>query len=387
MRRNLLIAHALGASALRPALLLLAEAREAGAFPMPPQVDCITLPALRKDAAGGCTPRHLTLSLASVLALRAEAIRATLRSFAPDLLIVDHLPRGAFGELQPALSALRDRGRTRCVLGLRDVLEEPAVVRREWKRWQSAEAVRQYFDAVWVYGDRAVYDLVAECDLPAAVAARVTYTGYLDTRCRLDCEPTPVAELLQTLGLGSRRLVLCLVGGGQDGAPLADAFLRAPIPANTLGLVVAGPYMPTDDRRRLHALAAGRAEVRVVDFLSEPAALLERADAVVAMGGYNSICDVLAFEKPALIVPRGLPRREQAIRAERLAARGAFAVLDPDALSPAAIGRWLAAPRSEATAPRVDLGGLARLPALVRAVLDARHDEARDPADRSLQLA
>ena len=388
MRRNLLIAHALGASSLKPALLLLAEAREAGAFLMPPQVDCLTLPALRKNAAGQCTPRHLPLSLSAVIALRAETIRAALRSFAPDLLIVDHLPRGAFGELQPALSALRDRGRTRCVLGLRDVLEEPATVKQDWKRWQSAEAIRSYFDAVWVYGDPAVYDLSTECGFPASVSAKVTYTGYLDTRCRLDCEPTPVAELLQTLGLGARPLVLCLVGGGQDGAPLAEAFLRAPLPKETIGLVVAGPYMPAEDRQRLHALSAGRDNVRVVDFLSEPAPLLERADRVIAMGGYNSVCDVLAFRKHALIVPRGLPRREQTIRADRLAARGAFTVLHPEALSPAALGEWLATPARHGNAtPRIDLGGLARLPALVRQVLEPDHDEAGAPADRLLQLA
>ena len=45
--------------------------------------------------------------------------------------------------------------------------------------------------------------------------------------------------------------------------------------------------------------------------------LMNRAHCVVAMGGYNTFCEILSFDKPALIVPRVKPRLEQAIRAER----------------------------------------------------------------------
>ena len=33
------------------------------------------------------------------------------------------------------------------------------------------------------------------------------------------------------------------------------------------------------------------------------------------MGGYNTYCEILSFDKPALIVPRMRPRLEQLIRA------------------------------------------------------------------------
>jgi predicted glycosyltransferase len=382
MRRHMLIAQALVASPQRPTLLLLAEAREAGGFPMPPQVDCVTLPGLRKDANGHCAARHLPISLQDVVALRAETIRATLSAFAPDLLIVDHLARGALGELQPALAVLRAQGRTRCVLGLRDVLEEPAVVRREWKHWRTVAAIRTYYDAVWVYGDPAVYDLVRECGLPTTVANKVSYTGYLDSRQRLQCETVPAARLAETIGVAGGRVALCLVGGGQDGAPLAEAFVGARFADDMTGIVVTGPFMPAEARRRVHALAQANPAVKVVDFLSEPAPLLERADCVVAMGGYNSVCDVLSFRKPALIVPRGRPRREQLIRAERLGAMGAFEVLDPTMLTSDALGDWLARAHEPRTLPRVDLGGLGRLPELVRSVLPVQDHSAAPPAVR-----
>ena len=35
------------------------------------------------------------------------------------------------------------------------------------------------------------------------------------------------------------------------------------------------------------------------------------------MGGYNTFCEVLSFDKPAVIVPRTAPRLEQYIRACR----------------------------------------------------------------------
>ena len=76
-----------------------------------------------------------------ILALRRSALRSALGAFQPDVLIVDHAPRGALGELEPALQYLRDHGRTRCVLGLRDVLEHPETLRREWDAANNEAAI------------------------------------------------------------------------------------------------------------------------------------------------------------------------------------------------------------------------------------------------------
>ena len=55
--------------------------------------------------------------------------------------------------------------------------------------------------------------------------------------------------------------------------------------------------------------------------------LFERAIAVVAMGGYNTFCEILSFDKPALIVPRTQPRLEQYLRAERASKLGLVRML------------------------------------------------------------
>ena len=57
--------------------------------------------------------------------------------------------------------------------------------------------------------------------------------------------------------------------------------------------------------------------MQVVDFVADPSPLVDRADAVVAMGGYNTVCELLAKGKRTLIVPRVAPRQEQLIRARR----------------------------------------------------------------------
>jgi predicted glycosyltransferase len=373
IRRHLLIAQAFMDAPTPPVVLLLAEAREAGALAMPDGVDCFTLPGIRKDIDGQCHPRHLDLPLPSLVALRQAAIRAVLHQFAPDVLIVDHLPLGALGELEPALSAARATGRARCVLGLRDVLDEPHVVRQDWQRSRALAAIRDYYDAIWIYGDPGVYDGAREYGFPADIRAKVHYTGYLDSRRRLGCEATSSTELAETLRLPSGELVVCTVGGGHDGGPLAEAFVRAAFPPNTHGVLISGPFMPPAVRRQLHRRAARNPRVRIFDFVSEPARLLRRADRIISMGGYNSVCDILSFRKPALVIPRARPRREQLLRAERLETLGAFDVLHPSAVSPHSISEWLARrPAESHSPPRVDVSGLRRLPRLLGSLLLAQ---------------
>jgi predicted glycosyltransferase len=182
MRRNLLIAQTLATSPWQAVILMIAGAGEASVFEMPPGVDCLTLPALRKGLDGEYRSRRLDVSLQELIALRAKTIRAALEEFEPDVLIVDNVPRGAVGELDPSLEYLRARRNTRCVLGLRDVLDDPAVVHREWRSRANEATIRDHYAAVWVYGDPAVYDLVREYRLALDVAEKVRYTGYLNHR-------------------------------------------------------------------------------------------------------------------------------------------------------------------------------------------------------------
>ena len=387
MRRNLLIAQTVARSC-RASVLLLAGAQEAAAFPLPPGVDCLALPALQKQDCSYQT-RRLGVGLSDLVALRAQTLAAALDAFAPDALVVDKAPRGALGELNPALARLRSRHRTPCILGLRDVLDDPAAACREWRDAANDDAIRRYYDAVWVYGDAAVYDPVQEYGFPADVAAKVSFTGYMDQRWRLlaSSENRSGVHLtgLESF-LATDRLVLCTVGGGEDGIRLAEAFAAAQLPAHTAAVLLTGPFMPPEARQRVCCLAAQNRRLRVIDFLTEPEHLLRRADAVVAMGGYNTLCDVLSFEKPALIVPRVHPRAEQLIRAQRLHELGLIDVLHPDAAAPAALSAWLARPHPKPSVhSRIDFHGLDRLPRLLAKLLEPRTARIADNGARTPQ--
>ncbi|PRX97127.1 glycosyltransferase family protein [Allonocardiopsis opalescens] len=364
-RRNLALAGALSRLSPRPDTLLLSGAPEAAAFRRPPGCDLVSLPGLLKDVRGGYQARALSASLVELVGLRAAILCSTLRAFAPDLLVVDKHPRGVFGELEPALRELAAQGRTRVVLGLRDVLDDPSVAAAEWAGERGSQALRCYYDEVWAYGDPEVSDPVADLGLPADLAAISRHTGYL-SHGRFDGGAAQGAPHPAPYVLG-------LAGGGGDGVRLAESFVRAPLPEGMRAVFVTGPQMPAADRARLAAHAAERPGVTVRGFVDDPGRWLSHASAVVAMGGYNTVCEALATAAPLLVVPRVRPRGEQLLRARRMAAAGLLDLLHPDRLSPARIGRWLAGAAVREPAPRtgVDLDGLHRIPGLATDLITA----------------
>jgi predicted glycosyltransferase len=384
LRRNLLIAQVLAESHLHSVNLMVTEAREASAFVncMPPGVDCMTLPGLSKGVDGVCKPRYLDLPLKEVIGLRGRTIRAALKEFKPDLLLVDNLPRGAYRELDPALKQLKAAGHTRCVLGLRDVLDEPWSVHRDWFRWKFEEAISEYYDAIWVYGDPAIYNMIDEYRFPPAISSKIRFVGYLDQRRRVGFANGQPKDLAEGGLLPEGRLMLCLLGGGQDGDRLAEAFSEARFPEDACGVIVTGPFMATQTRNRLEAQAAANPRLRVLNFIKEPTMLVERAERIIAMGGYNTVCEVLSFQKHSLIVPRVKPRREQIIRAERLRALGLIDMLEVDRLNPHVLAEWMGRELPPLqVAGRLNLEGLERLPQLAAEVLG------RSPQAEAAELA
>lgn len=363
IRRTLSLARAFSDLAPRPDILVLSGAQEALALPRPPGCDVLRLPGLVKQGRDRYAARDLPgVAPAELCALRSGVAAAALTSFAPDLLVVDRHPRGVGGELEAALMALA--GRSTVVLGLRDVLDDPAAAGREWFAHRCAAALDAWYDAVWVYGDRRVYDVTADIVVPPRLREAVHFTGYLahgrDER---------------TARTGARRTVLGLVGGGGDGAELARAFVEAaPLHGRTATLVL-GPQMPWEDRTWLHATARDVSTLRVLDFVSDMAVLLDQARAVVAMAGYNTACEVLDRRLPTLMVPRVTPRAEQLVRAARLEDHGLVTLLRPGDLTPQSVASWVAGAMSRAgrgplPVPRLD--GLSQVNRLAAALLEER---------------
>jgi len=370
-----LIARTLGSSYLRPVILIITGIGEANVFRIPPTADYLTLPALYEDADGNYSSRSLCVPLAVIISMRAKIIRAALEAFKPDVFIADKLPRGIIGELDLALEYLRDEQHCRCVLGLRDILDDPETVHREWSLSGTQETIREFYEAVWIYGDPKVYDLVREYELPADITKAVHYTGYLCHYSLPKFARPYEEETIASLGLPSNQFALCLVGGGQDGGLLAKAFMEASFPEGTGGVIVTGPFMPADTIQYLRSRAASNPHIRVLGFIPQVVSLLEQANRIITMGGYNTVCEILSFKKPALIVPRVSLKIEQLIRAERLDALGLVDMLHPDKLSPQALSEWLHRDISLSVPARkrIDMNGVQRLPKLLEELIAPPH--------------
>jgi len=371
MRRNIAIARALAADEPR-AILLISGAGEAAILGLPEGADTLGLPAL--DDGGHPGARCLGIGTDALVRLRGAALRSALEAFRPDALIVDRLPAGVGGELRASFDVLHRMG-TRLVLGLPDVLGDHERVWADWHVSDAIDVVRRHYDRVWVYGDPHVFDPMAEHGLPRDVRRITRYTGYLDGSLADPAAAAREQTVRAEHRLGDGPVAVCLTGGSQDGERLATAFVEAPLPAGTTGVVLTGPFMAAERIGALEAAAARRDDLRVIRVLPGADTLIGTADRVVAMGGYHTTAEALAADRRALMVPSATGRPDQRIRAERLRELGAADLLPLPALTPEAVGAWVAdGPRTPSRRTGViDTDGLARLPMLL--------DELRTPVE------
>src|SRR5262249_14233003 len=129
------------------------------------------------------------------------------------------------------------------------------------------------------------------------------------------------------------KTVLVTVGGGGDGYPLIDAYLQAlahldQMPAHSI--IVSGPLMPENQQHMLEIAAARRQGVVFTRSTTDMSSLLAQADLIVTMAGYNSTVEILAAQKPAILVPRAAPRAEQRLRATLLEKMGMVWAVRPE---------------------------------------------------------
>ena len=356
MRRNATIATHLARHFPDTNILMMVGCQTGVFFDLPPRVDFVKLPSIRKVATNVWEPRTLTLTKKVAGRLRADLIRMAAEALEPDVLLVDHVPAGVWNELLPTFETLRANS-AKIVLGLRDVLDAPRVVRKNWTRDGTYQVIRDHYDRVLIYGDPAVFDTAAAYGLNGSLADKVRYCGYLvpDPAGTQGTDPSPRRHP------GRDGFVVVTMGGGCDAFPAMKACLDG-IRRHDTGegpevLIIAGPVMPRERRAELKGLARGL-PVQVLDWTPDAARYQRSADLVVAMGGYNTMMEAVRHGKRCLIIPRRGPSAEQKIRARLFAERGVVDTLDPDEASPARLWRalteWRAAPPGRRPAWRFD---------------------------------
>lgn len=333
LRRTLAIAEQAVRTIPSCRVLVVSGTLHASYYAMPDKVDYVKLPSLRKGPDYRYCAKSLGVNLQDVISVRSAILTATTASYRPDVLLIDKSPLGVHGEAETALKLVRDRyPATRVIFGMRDIEDAPEQTKHEWRKNGHIEALKYLADEIWVYGDPDVFDVAEAYDLPREITEKLHYVGYIARNgCNHD---QPVCQSVQDSGM---RRLLVTVGGGTDGYRLLDHFLSAsPVLVREMHLqtkIVGGPDLPRAQAEQLRKRAAAFPATEFVDTADCMGCEYTRADAVLCMGGYNTMLEVVQAGRPMLVYPRVEPRLEQYIRARRFAARGYCEMLDPNCVS------------------------------------------------------
>ncbi|MEW5794825.1 MAG: glycosyltransferase [Candidatus Zixiibacteriota bacterium] len=333
LQRCLKIAERLVARLPRLSILLVTGSPVVHRFTLPPGVDYLKLPAVRKVGPEKYEARSMGIPYQLILELRANLLTQAVQNFAPHILLVDHSPAGMRGEMLPALHWLRASGRP-CtkILGLRDIVDDPETVRKLWHDEGIYELMRTVYDRILVYGPREVFDLAAEYDFSPDLVNKTTYCNYVTDVHRNGIRASATNETTRP----TKRVVVTI--GGGDGA--VDLII-----GNYLSMVekyrseidfessiITGPFVAEDEFRQLQRRGR-RVGVTVRSFVKSTSPYFRKSDLVVSTGGYNTVTQILCHARRALIIPRTMYRHEQLLRAACMARQGWVTMIPPEELT------------------------------------------------------
>lgn len=382
LRRCRTIAHSLVDYFEDLSILIVSGSPIIGSFDFHPRVDFVRIPGAVKLDSGKYASLNPAISIDDQLSMRASLLQQSAKVYEPDIFLIDKEPLGLRGEAKDTLTMLKARG-TRLVLGLRDVMDDPQKLAQEWDRKNVIPALESLYDDIWVYGLPEMYNPLEGVGLSPAITNKMAYTGYLHR----SVSPTRVDQ--SNHGTSSDEpYILVTTGGGGDGVQLIDWVLRAyehdpniPHPAR----LVLGPFMNVNHQHTFMDRVSRLDKVSAITFDANIETLLTNAIGVVSMGGYNTFCELLSFDKRGLIVPRTVPRLEQYIRASRAEQLGLARMLMPEdtydaARMAAALHELPQQPKpSEVHIPGL-LGGLSAINTMMEHYIN-------HPADQVLPLA
>lgn len=374
LRRTLALANHVHDTMPGMSQLIVTGSPSAHSFELPSGADYVKLPSVTKDTDGEYVARSLSSSVASITEMRSDILLSAATHFQPDFFIVDHAPAGLDGEALATLRFFREHHpETKLIVGLRDIIDEAPKVRRSWARDGIYQLLDDVYDLILVYGHRNIYDVVEQYGLSGKAESKTRFVGYIGR------EHGPVApeDIRASLPMQTDKLVLVTAGGGGDGQELFDAMVRGlvetrdPVDGDFDCLLIGGPLMAEENRTNLRDLLGNRNNLHFLDFADPMTSYIGAADVVVSMGGYNSVCEILSLGRPAIIVPRVSPRKEQLTRAEILSHRGLVRMIHPDDLTPT---RLLEAtrdmlPGTRASAAPVPMDGLTNVVSALRSLM------------------
>jgi predicted glycosyltransferase len=298
---------------------------------LPQTIEIVNLPPLR--LAGGqlisCDNRY---SVAQAQRARIDQILNSLRQLRPEVLLTELYPFGR-KKFEFELLPLLEEAKTHAyftpliVCSLRDILVSGKSDQQEHEQ-RIVSAANRWFDAILVHSDPSFARLEESFHPRTALSPAGHHTGFVVgnrqnvSRDRLGNGPVVVSA-----------------GGGHYGFQLLNSAIEAhALLSETEPFtmkVVAGPFLPEAEWKKLRVAINGRRGVTLVRSVPDLFAELVQARASVSQCGYNTAMEIIQSEIPALVVPfADGGEDEQLKRARRLEALGALRVMEQKEMTP-----------------------------------------------------
>lgn len=335
LRRMLSICHALNRNIAELSILLISGSPMVHEFRLVDGIDYIKLPCLTRTDREDYAVKSLRTAVPETIKLRSDLILAAAANFQPELFLVDKKPFGIKNELQAAFLHLKEsKPEMKAALILRDILDTPESTMNIWHAHHYFQVIDEFYDQVLVLGKAEIFDPRSEYQFPESVAEKVKFCGYT----RREPGNRSRVEIRQKLQLeDNKKLVLVTLGGGEDAFETIEKYLdgATQLPENQLihSVIIYGPEMKEPHRQALLRASSHHPNITLIEFTNDLMSYLNAADLVIAMGGYNTICEILSLRKKAIVIPRVKPVQEQFIRTERMSKLGFFKSIHPAELT------------------------------------------------------
>jgi predicted glycosyltransferase len=275
---------------------------------IPKGIEMIKLPTLRSIRKKGLSYESFNANIDPLLILKMRELILLdiIKSYKPDLMLVDFSPKGVKNELESSLKYIKKNLKTKMFITFRDIIDDPRVVTEKWKRRGYEKLFKQYYDKILIFGQKEINDYVKQYQLNDDTKNKIVYLGYMVKRVKI--------------GNKKKDKILITVGGGRDGKEILIKLLKSIKKIKKFRSfkidVVSGPLSNKKDFIILKKQYAKYKNIKILFCVPNLSEKFSKYKLVISMGGYNTFTDVLSSEISNLIIPREDFEKEQLIRAK-----------------------------------------------------------------------
>jgi predicted glycosyltransferase len=343
--RTLHIAASLSKALENCSILVLTDLPTVGRFRLEERVDYVHLPILDvADAAPrgadiqGRSQSGLNIELDSKLRMRRKIAQSAMKTFRPDVVMLDESLFDHPLEMQRITAYVADElPQAKVVWEFSDIWGAPEWVTQHWTKNGVAEVLEGFGDEIFVFGARHLFNLAENYRLPERIARKLVYTGYLARQAApLHRVPKSFVKLHRILPL----VMLCPGDSAGDFA-MIDVYLRflekKAADLAVQSFIFASPAMRSYEKHALALRARKLPNVEFHRFGKNTLQYAKFADLVICDGEYNLTRELLSHKKMALMVPHALQQPDNFARAHLFQKRGLVRVVQAEAYHPMAL--------------------------------------------------